>query len=57
MRSALVIFLSVLCSIPLVAQSADANLASDLEALHSNCSALVGETPQLYSQRQNWAVT
>jgi ketosteroid isomerase-like protein len=35
MRSALVIFLSVLCSIPLVAQSADANLASDLEALHA----------------------
>ena len=35
MRSALVIFLSVLCSIPLVAQSADAKLASDLEALHA----------------------
>lgn len=35
MRSAVVVFLSVLCSIPLVAQSADANLASDLEALHA----------------------
>jgi ketosteroid isomerase-like protein len=35
MRSAVVIFLSVLCSILLVAQSADANLASDLEALHA----------------------
>jgi ketosteroid isomerase-like protein len=35
MRSVLVIFLTVLCSIPLVAQGADANLAADLEALHA----------------------
>ena len=35
MRSALVIFLIVLCSIPVVAQGADANLRSDLEALHA----------------------
>jgi ketosteroid isomerase-like protein len=35
MRSALVIFLSVLCSTPLVAQGADANLGSDLEAIHA----------------------
>ena len=35
MRSALVIFLSVLCSTPFVAQSADANLGSDLKAIHA----------------------
>lgn len=35
MRSALVIFLSALCSIPLVAQSVNASLTSDLEALHA----------------------
>jgi ketosteroid isomerase-like protein len=35
MRSIVLIFLIVLCSIPLVAQGADANLASDLEALHA----------------------
>lgn len=35
MRSAWVIFLSVLCVTPLMAQSADANLASDLEAIHA----------------------
>lgn len=35
MRSVLVVFLIVLYSIPLVAQGADANLASDLEALHA----------------------
>src|SRR5881397_2681013 len=35
MRSVLAILLSMLCSIPLVAQSPDANLASDLEALHA----------------------
>ena len=35
MRSALVIFLIVLCSIPVVAQGADTNLRSDLEALHA----------------------
>src|SRR5215471_3937591 len=35
MRTAVVVLLSVLCSIPLVAQSADANLTSDLEALHA----------------------
>ena len=35
MRSVLVIFFIVQCSMPLVAQGADANLASDLEALHA----------------------
>jgi ketosteroid isomerase-like protein len=35
MRSVLVIFLIVLCSITLLAQDADAKLASDLEALHT----------------------
>ena len=35
MRSALLIILVVLCSIFVVAQGADANLRSDLEALHA----------------------
>jgi ketosteroid isomerase-like protein len=35
MRPVLVIFLIVLCPIILVAQGADANLTSDLEALHA----------------------
>lgn len=35
MRSALVIFLIALCCISVVAQDADANLQSDLEALHA----------------------
>jgi len=35
MRSVLVIFLILLCSMPFVAQVADAKLLSDLEALHA----------------------
>ena len=35
MRSVLVIFLILLCTMPVVTQVADANLTSDLEALHA----------------------
>lgn len=35
MRSVLVIFLILLCTMPVVTQVADANLTSDLEALHT----------------------